>query len=521
VTLAVVGAFALATGPVGIGTFGPVGPVVHAATRDDVRILTGEPSSLDPAAQGDISSAAVTVQLYESLTAFDPSLVLRPALAESWALGDAGRRIVFTLRSGLTFSDGTPLTADDVVRSWLRVIDPAAPSPLASLLDDVEGVVAYRQGDTADPGEVGLRALDDRQVEVRLDRPVGDFPAIVAGATFGVVPPDFDGEADAVGGAASGGYVLVTRAGDSLRLEANERYWAGRPTIATIELITDLGGASAVEAFEDGEVDYAPISSSDASWAAYDAGLGPALREVASLGLTYYGFDATKPPFDDPRVRLAFAQAVDWRRMVELGSTGSTTPATSMVPPGIPGRSETDFLPSFDPDAARDLLADAGFPGGEGFPEVTMLTAGTGHERAIVSELEERLGVTIAAETMDFDTYFTRLEVDAPAIWSLTWIADYPGPNDFLGLLLGSGRTNNYGGWSSAAFDAAIEDALEAPDLAAARAAYDLAEGIVRDEAPVIPVEYGPSFALARDGLLGADQNGLGVIRMAGLAWSE
>ena len=106
-------------------------------------------------------------------------------------------------------------------------------------------------------------------------------------------------------------------------------------------------------------------------------------------------------------------------------------------------------------------------------------------------------------------------------MWSLAWVADYPGRNDFLGVLLGTGASNNYGKWSSAAFDAAIAEAGSATDPAAASAAYDRAEGIVRDEVPVVPLVYGPGWSLSRTGLLGAGQNGLGIVRMAGLAWAN
>jgi ABC-type oligopeptide transport system substrate-binding subunit len=99
------------------------------------------------------------------------------------------------------------------------------------------------------------------------------------------------------------------------------------------------------------------------------------------------------------------------------------------------------------------------------------------------------------------------------------WVADYPGPDDFLGILLGSRASNNYGRWSSAGFDKAVADALAAGDPTAARTAFDTAEGIVRDEAPTIPLTYDVSWSLARRGLLGAYDNGLGIIRMAGLAW--
>jgi oligopeptide transport system substrate-binding protein len=119
------------------------------------------------------------------------------------------------------------------------------------------------------------------------------------------------------------------------------------------------------------------------------------------------------------------------------------------------------------------------------------------------------------------DGYFQRLNTDPPQIWSLSWIADYPGPNDFLGVLLGSDASNNYGRWSSAEFDAAIADAGAATDPADIRAAYDRAEQVVQRDVPVVPVTYGTGWALSRPDLLGADQNGLGSIRMAGLAWDD
>jgi ABC-type oligopeptide transport system substrate-binding subunit len=117
--------------------------------------------------------------------------------------------------------------------------------------------------------------------------------------------------------------------------------------------------------------------------------------------------------------------------------------------------------------------------------------------------------------------YFERLESETPAMWSLGWVADYPGRNDFLGVLLGTGASNNYGGWSSPTFDAAIAEAVSATDPVVAAAAYDRAEAVVRDEVPVVPLVYGPGWSLSRTGLLGANQNGLGIVRMAGLAWAD
>ncbi len=190
-----------------------------------------------------------------------------------------------------------------------------------------------------------------------------------------------------------------------------------------------------------------------------------------------------------------------------------------MVPPGIPGRSDADYVPKYDPADARKLLADAGYPGGAGFPPTTLMTDGSGFDAAVVSEIKRELGITLSAETMG-DGYFDRLSADPPQMWALSWVADYPGRNDFLGVLLGTGASNNYGHWSSPDFDAAIAEAVSTADPAAAGAAYDRAETVVRDQVPVVPVIYGPGWALSRTGLLGAGQNGLGIIRMAGLAWA-
>lgn len=491
------------------------------------RILIGTPSTFDPAAQGDAGSAAVTAQLFESLTTFDADRQNRPALAESWQILDGGKRIVFHMRPGLTFSDGTPLQASDVVRSWLRIIDPKAPSPLTSLMLVVDGAAAYVSGASSDPSSVGLAADDTTgDVTVTFTRPAAEFVDVVASPTFGIVPkgvsdgspsallpgPDFVG---------SGGYVLAGTTDTGFTLKANTHYWAGTPAIDTIELVGETGGKSPVEVFDAGNLDYAPIGDYDASWIAYDPGLGPQLVEVPSLSVEYYGFDVRQKPFDDVRVRQAFGMAIDWRRIAALASTsGADAVATSMVPPGIPGRSDTDFLPKHDPAAARALLAEAGYPGGAGFPAVTFLTGGGTGDLGIMADLQRELGITLTYETMG-PGYFDRLGTAPPAMWSLGWVADYPGRNDFLGILLGTGSSNDYGHYSSADFDAAIAAAGAATDEAGAAAAYDRAETIVQRDVPVVPLTYGTGWALSRTGLLGAGQNGLGILRMAGLAWSD
>jgi oligopeptide transport system substrate-binding protein len=491
----------------------------QAASRDQVTIFAGSPTTLDPVLQSDIGSAFFSAQLYESLTALDLNLELRPALARSWDVSADGRRIVFHLRPGLTFSDGSPLSGQDVVGSWLRIIDPRQPSQLASLFMDVRGAADYLAGRTTDRASVGVSATG-LDVTVDLVRPGSDFPAIVASPTFAIVPAAVwrDGRSMDTGSVpGSGAYVVGAITSAEMTLRANDRYWAGAPSVRTVHLLSSIGGQNPVAAFQAGDVDYVAISSLDAPWIQYDRELGPQLRLVPSLSVQYLGFTTDRPPFDDVRVRQAFGAAVDWARLGALGGSVDQVPADSMVPPGIPGAGAGSWLPAHDPAKARLLLGAAGYPGGAGFPVVTFATDGLTIAEGIAADLRRELGVTVRLEQLS--DHFGRLHEDPPPIWSLGWVADYPGANDFLGVLLETGSSNNYGHWSSPTFDAGIAAALASRDPATATAGFRQALGVLRDQVPVVPLLRGDGWALSRDGLLGADENGLGIMRLAGLAW--
>ena len=494
---------------------------IQAVDRNEVRLLVDEPGTFDPAAQGDAATAAITAQLYETLTTYDAALQLQPALAASWDVAEDGRRVVFHLRPGLTFSDGTPLTSADVVGSWLRLLNPAHPSPLVALLIDVKGAKAFLTGESSDPSTVGLRA-NGSDVEVELERPGADFPAIISAPIFGVVPPAAwrDGQAAfGVDAVVSGGYAVTASTAEEITLKRNERYWAGSPAIPTVRLILDIAARSPVAAFEDGDLDYTGISLIDAPWIAYDPNLGPQLRETPSLALTYLGIDTTKPPFNDVRVRRALGAAVDWERVIGLSSFGGQVAAHSMVPAGIPGGGAGNWLPTHDPDTARRLLADAGHSGGANLPPIYFAAGTSGIGDAIAAELEHELGMHVELDVLS--DHLDRLTTDPPNMWLTGWIADYVGPNDFLGVLLETGSSDNYGHWSSAAFDRFIADALGTRDAATAQAAYERALAEVQRDVPVVPLFVSTDWSLSRDGLLGAGGNGLGILRMPGLAWAQ
>ena len=166
-------------------------PLTTAASRNSVTVYGPAAASLDPAVQSDAGSAQVVMQLFESLTAIDSAAQVQPALASSWDSTNGGKQIVFHLRPGLKFSDGSALKASDVVASWMRVLSPSKPSQLASLLDGVSGARAYRDG-SGPKSAVGLRAVNDTDVQVDMSSAASDFPAIVSSPTLAVVPAGLD-----------------------------------------------------------------------------------------------------------------------------------------------------------------------------------------------------------------------------------------------------------------------------------------------------------------------------------------
>jgi oligopeptide transport system substrate-binding protein len=500
------------------------GPEARPATSTgSVTIFGPKAASLDPAVQSDAGSAEVVAQLFESLTAIDAAGHVQPALADRWQVSADGKTMTFHLRAGLTFSNGAVLSASDVVGSWLRVLNPANHSQLASLLDDVVGAQAYSEGSGPKSG-VGLAAVGANQVSITLTSPASDFPAIVSSPTLAVVPSTIDSNPAVLttqGFVGSGAYVLSGLTDTETTLTANTRYWAGAPPIKTVHLLNSIGGKSPVSEFQAGNLDYTPVSLYDASWIAYDRTLGPSLRIDPSPSVEFYGFDTTRPPFDNVYVRRAFREGIDWRRIVALLADPLLQPATGMVPPGVPGHSATDFGPAFNLDQARADLVAAGYPNGVGFPKIALITGGASLDEAIVRQLHDNLGIDIDYEALDWTTYNDRLLSNPPAFWEMDWVADYPGANDFLGLLLGPGKTNNFGRWTSTDFDTAISQALSAGDQASTQQAFDRAQAIVADQVPVIPVDYGSGYSLAAPKLLGAIPNGQGLMRFAGLAWAS
>ena len=493
-------------------------PSRSARAADDVlRYLGGDVGTLDPAFINDASDVQLLLQLYAGLTRLDENGEPYPSLAASWAVSDQGRTYTFTMRPNLRFSDGTPLTSADVRRSWLRILDPATRSSAPDVLSIIAGADERLAGGPEEA--VGITAPDARTLVVRLRHPASYFPAITATPATFVVPPDADASPDwqqvdeFIG---SGPYVAESLDAAKLMLVANERYVAGPPPITRVDWLVSVE-SDAVQAYADEEADLAGVSSAVASWMAYDPDFGPALHEGASLSVQYIGFDTSRPPFDDVRVRRAFADALNRRRLVPLAEGNGGTPASSIVPPALWPEGLPDTF-AHDADRARALLNDAGYARRGDLGVISVDDAGLGVGPAVAVWREE-LGARISVESRDFEDYLRSLEAEPPQVFTINWIADYPSPYALYSLLLLPNAASNYGSWTDPRFVDLLQAASSATDEASQANAYAAVDAYVDDQVPIVPWSYPASWWLVRPGLRGLGDLTLGLLDFGRVSW--
>ena len=491
----------------------------RAAAQDrTLRYVGGALHTLDPAFIGSASDVQLILQLYAGLTRLDEDGQPYASLAESWTVSDDGLTYTFRLRGGLTFSDGSPLEAADVRRSWLRMLDPSTHSTAPDVLSIIAGASERLAGGSED--EVAVQAPDAHTLAVRLRHPAGYFLSILATPATFVVPRNAKATSDWQRAGAfigSGPYVADRMDGADLVLKANARYVAGPPPIGEVRWVTDLTGDAAT-AYANDQIDLTSIGAADAGWIAYDPDLGPALHRAAALGVQYFGFDTTRPPFNDARVRRAFALALDRPHLVKLAEGIGATPASSVVPPALWPKGLVDNQAS-DPAEARRLLDEAGYTDRSKLGTITINGTGLGVGPA-VAVWERELGVSMAMEGMEFRDYLTALVDNVPQIFTIDWIADYPSPYALYSLLLLPGATSNYGHWDDAQFVRLLQAASAAAGDAQA-AAYAAVDARVDSEAPVIPWSYASGWWLVRPALRGLGTPAVGLLDFGRVSWDR
>jgi ABC-type oligopeptide transport system substrate-binding subunit/DNA-binding SARP family transcriptional activator len=474
----------------------------HPQAAVDVRLASrpfhapsGSPRSLDPARGADVESGEFIFQLFEGLAEQTPDGNLVPAVARSWDVSEGGKRYVFRLRQDARWSDGTPLTAHDFVFGWLRTLHPATASPLASLLYDVRGARRFHSGEMTDPDSVGVSATDDWTLVVELDEPVGYFIHLMAQYAAFPAPAhaiQVNGDDWATVGrlVCNGPFVLADwQPGVSITLERNPHYagrFPGNLQAAELDLTNDYEGFQ--ERYQAGELDFAGLGGHYVERMRYRYP-GDYLTSPIP-GLSFIGFNQAHPPLDDVRVRRALVHATNRQDLVDLLAHGYPMPvAGGFLPPGIPGYSPDTGL-GYDPERARDLLAQAGYPGGRGFPELNLYTS-VSKDLDSMGELvrrgwQETLGITLRLQHTDLIENFHTLNL--AGLWFITWVADYPDADNFLRVALGHYQVLQY--WKNLEFNRLVEEARRCLDPGRRAQMYREADRLLTEDAVLMPLNY-------------------------------
>lgn len=488
--------------------------------------LPGQPASLDPNKATDAISSAVLTQMHEGLTRHSAGLEVKPALAERWEFAPDLKTVTFTLREGLAWSDGAPLTAQHFVDGWMRLLDPATAAEYAYFLYDVVGAEAYNTG-KGPADAVGLEAVDARTLRVKLARPAGYFPHI---ATFMVTYPirldviraHGDAWTEPEHAVVSGAFRPVTWEHEyKITLEPNPHYALSAPRVKRLEMFMIAEKATALNLFVTGRMDVVldmlPIAIPNYRGdAAYHNG--------PKLEVRYVGLRVDRPPLDDVRVRKALALALR-RDEVPKVLKGGELPTATWLPKGMFGHNGGIGL-GYDPERARALLAEAGYPGGEGMPELTLLFRAGDDWRLWAENTQQQwkreLGITVRIQTREQKVFFQEIDGPKPPPMHLArWIADFPDPENFMGLFT-SKSGNNSLAFASSAYDVLVSEAATERDPVKRQAGYDRAQRILlEDEAAIIPVYTGAQNILRNPRLEGLEFNAMDTLYLNQVGWSQ
>jgi oligopeptide transport system substrate-binding protein len=464
------------------------------------RMLPNNPRTLDPAAMvGDVYARTVATQIFDGLVQFDAQLNPIPAIAEFWEASRDGRTWTFSLRHGVRFHHGREVTADDFVYSFTRLLDAKKPGPLTVFLQHIEGATEFMKGTSQKVR--GLKAVDPYTLRITLDEPFAPLLAVLGLANAAVVPREkVEGHEEQFGRSpvGTGPFKLVRWEQDKeIVLAANDRYYEGRPFLDTVTF--KIGGTfeDTFAEFLDGKLEDTIIPSGKTDEVLADPRYRHQyqLLRKPTLSLLYIGFNTRIKPFDDVRVRRAFRYAVNTEKIVREITKMGSVPADEVLPLGMPGHDPDLKRYYYDPDKAKQLLAEAGYPNGAGFPVVKLWTvskaASTKAELAAYQEYLAKIGVNVEIHyETDWPTYVSMLDQGKLPLFRLSWSATIPDPDDFLSRQLHSAAPNNWSFYKNPHVDQLLEQARREQDYMRRVALYRDVERLVMDDAPWITQHY-------------------------------
>ncbi|MGB7874416.1 MAG: peptide ABC transporter substrate-binding protein [Anaerolineales bacterium] len=441
--------------------------------------------------------------VYSGLVAFDPYLNLTPDLAETWDVSPDGTIYTFHLRENARFQDGRPVTAQDVIYSWERALSPALASDTAlTYMGDILGAREMASGQAEHVS--GLQALDEHSLQVTIDAPKPYFLLKLTYPTAFVLD-----KANVESGEewfrtpnGTGPFKLTEwRRFEQITYEANPDFYLGKPSIPAV--IVKLFSGVGLRLYEAGEIDMTGVS-----YGSVERFLDPSepLQDELVTGVNlctgFVTFDTTRPPFDDIKVRQSFSMAFDRQKYIDVVLNGRALPAIGLFPPGLPGfNTGLQGLP-YDPERARQLLAESKY--GNNLPPIIYTDAGIGSSigpdvAALAQMWQQVLGVEITVENLEPNFYIEKIYAgEHGQIFGGGWCADYPDPENFADVLFHSGSAQNSGGYSNPELDALLEASRVEQEVSRRIEMYQQAEQIIVEDAPVLFTIHSLSYRLVK-----------------------
>jgi|CZKI01.1.fsa_nt_gi oligopeptide transport system substrate-binding protein len=464
-----------------------------------------EPADLDPHVVSAFTDSNIVYTLFEALTKLDAKTSLAvPAAADRWDVSPDGLVYTFHIRPNARWSDGDPLTADDFVYSFHRILTPAFAASYSYMLWPIRNAEAFNAGKIADFSTVGAEAPDASTLRITLERPTSYLPALAAHTTWLPVhraAVERFGRMDDKGTkwtrpgnlVGNGAFTLAEWVPNArVAVVKNPLYWnAAKTRLNRIEFFPFEQAATEDLNFRSGQL-HATYTLPTSKIAAYRAHRPSELRIDPILTSYYLFINVTRPPFDNPKLRLALSHAVD-REAIERDVTNGVYPlARSLTPPNCGGYTPRARV-SDDFAEARRLLGEAGYPGGRGLPVVEVQCYANEAPLHVMEAIQamwlRELGVHITIAQLEQKTLFQNQQSLNYTIAFSAWIADIPDPVTFLGTMV-TGGGNNWAGWSNHEFDRLIAEAADTNDNGRRFEFFQKAEAILLDEAPIIPLYY-------------------------------
>ncbi len=473
------------------------------AASGELRIRGDDPLVLDPAVIQDAGSAFYAVEIFSGLVRLDRDLQLQPDVAERWDVSPDGKTYTFYIDPRATFHDGRPVLAGDVKASWERALSPDTASVVAeNFLGDIVGAKDLSRGRA---GAIsGVRVVDDATIEVTIDAPKQYFLFKLAYTTAFIVdteqitanPRRWTQKPNGTGPFKLKEWKL----GERLVLEAYDRHHLGAPKLKTVRV--ELSGGSALVAYEDGDIDVTGVGLDDLERIQDPSDpLNDEYQTVQRQSIDYIGFNVNTPPFDDPKVRQAFALAVDREKIAEVILKSAIPVATGVLPPGVPGYTPTEKTYPYDPERAKQLLSESKYADNLG--EITLAESGAGATvgpttEAIIQYWKDNLGVDVQIQQAESATFFEDIDEGRYQMFHLGWIMDYPDPEDILDILFHSKSRQNSTRYSNAEVDAKLEQARTEADTEKRLALYQEIEKFVIDDAVWMPMFFDVGHVLVK-----------------------